>query len=131
MTFYIWIAALTVEPALAQTQLPGITIAELGLAGRSNSERVGELLNEKLRVLEKLAETIVVQSQPLAVDATAYRVKVEGGVSIHSLSGSDTISGGIYTGPVPHHYQLILGHAFPMKLEGIEVMGRSNRYLPS
>ena len=102
-----WVVLVLIALALIRSLLPSATTTDFRLAGRYESERAADLLEDRLRGPEKLAEIVIVQSPSLTVDDEAYRAKVEAVHKEIAALGPGTISGGIDGQPLFHYYQAV------------------------
>ena len=100
LTIALWLLVALIGGALSGSLLESATTTEFRMGGGAESERAARLLEDRLRGPEPIAETVIVQSESLTVDAPAFRERVETLYNdIISLGGEQVTLG-------QHYYQL-------------------------
>ena len=82
LTIAVWVLLILIALAVIRALLPSATTTEFRLAGRSESQRAANLMEERSQIGDPSrpsppGEMVIVQSPPLTVDDPAFRAKVE------------------------------------------------------
>ena len=105
-----WVVLIVLAMLINSTLLGDALTTEFGFTSNPESKKADELLEDRLRGPRKISEIVVVQSETMTVDDSAFRERVEGLYDEIMALGDDKIAGGV------HYYQT--GSPAPVSSDG-------------